>query len=91
MPRYLIERDFGEPLTIPQNAAGVDAIKAVVETNTEDGVTWVESYVTRDHKRAFCIYDAPTPEAVRRAAKHNGHPITQIWEVSVLSPYSYRA
>ena len=29
-------------------------------------MTWVHSYVTPDRKHTYCIYDAPTPEAVRR-------------------------
>lgn len=31
-------------------------------------MTWIESYVTPDRKHTFCIYDAPTPEAVRPPA-----------------------
>src|SRR4051812_13450569 len=91
MARYLIERAFSDPLNIPQNDAGAEAIGNVVQNNSEEGVTWVHSYVTPDHKKTFCIYDGPSPEAVRRTASRNKLPITQIWEVSVLSPYAYRA
>ena len=91
MPRYLIERDFSDPLNIPQNEAGTQAVRGVVQNNTEEGVTWIHSYVTPDHKRTFCIYDGPSPEAVRRTAMRNKLPITHIWEVSVLSPYAYHA
>jgi hypothetical protein len=91
MPRYLIERDFSDPLNIPQNEAGTQAVRGVVQNNTEEGVTWIHSYVTPDHKRTFCIYDGPSPEAVRRTATRNKLPITHIWEVSVLSPYAYHA
>lgn len=38
----------------------------------------------------FCIYDAPTPEAIRRAAQRNALPVDRIVEVSVLDPYFYR-
>ena len=91
MPRYLIERDFSDPLNLPQDDAGAEIVRNVVETNAEDNVTWVHSYVTPDHKRTFCIYDAPSPEAVRRTAARNKLPITHIWEVGVLTPYPYRA
>jgi hypothetical protein len=89
MPRYLIERDFPDGLAIPQNEAGACACRSVVDNNTEDNVTWIHSYVTPDRKRTFCIYDGPTPEAVRRAAVRNKLPITQITEVRVLDPYFY--
>ncbi|MFL6551025.1 MAG: DUF4242 domain-containing protein [Povalibacter sp.] len=91
MPRYLIERAFSDPLTIPQDQAGKEAVRSVVSNNSEDGVTWIQSYVTPDHKKTFCIYDGPSPESVRRAANRNKLPITQIWEVSVLTPYAYQA
>lgn len=89
MPRYLIERDFPEGLSIPQDAAGVSLCRTVIDKNAEDGVTWVHSYVTPDHKRTFCIYDGPTPESVRRAAARNKLPISKITEVRVLNPYFY--
>lgn len=87
MPRYLIEREFPEGLSIPQDAPGACLCHAVVENNAEDAVTWVPSYVTPDHKHTFCIYDGPTPEAVRRAAARNKLPASKISEVHMLSPY----
>jgi Nickel responsive protein SCO4226-like len=89
MPRYLIERDFPEGLQIPVNEAGARLCAAVIENNCEAGVTWVQSYVTPDRRRSFCIYDGPTPEAVRRASSRNKLPITRITEVRVLDPYFY--
>ena len=91
MPRYLIEREFPDGLTIPQNAAGAGAVREVVDNNANDGVTWLHSYVIPDRTRTYCIYDGPSPEAVRRAATRNKLPITQITEVRVLDPYFYTA
>ena len=89
MPRYLIERSFPEGLSIPVTEAGATLCRAVVDNNAEDGVTWIQSYVTPDCKHTFCIYDGPTPEAVRRAAARNKLPISKISEVRVLNPYFY--
>jgi len=89
MPRYLIEREFPDGLRIPQDDAGASMCRAVVAGNAEDGVTWVHSYVTTDRKHTFCIYDGPTPEAVRHAAARNKLPISKITEVRVLDPYFY--
>ena len=68
----------------------MDACREVVERNAEGGVTWVHSYVTPDGRRTYCIYDAPSPEAVRRVAARNRLPVTRIVEVRDLSPYFHR-
>jgi hypothetical protein len=46
--------------------------------------------VSDDKKRTFCIYDAPSPEAIRRTARRNDLPVDRITEISVLDPYFYR-
>jgi len=89
MPRYLIERNFPDGLAIPTDEIGASLCGKVIENNAEDGVTWVHSYVTPDRRHTFCIYDGPTPEAIRRAATRNKLPISQITEVRVLDPYFY--
>jgi predicted amidohydrolase YtcJ len=90
MPRYLVERTFPDGLAIPMTNDGAQAVLEVVRANAEDGVTWVHSYVTPDRIRTFCIYDAPSPEAVRRVADKNKLPVDRITEVRVLDPYFYR-
>lgn len=90
MPRYIVERTFPEPLAIPANDDGAAACLGLVEANGELGVTWVHSYVSDDKRKTFCIYDGPSPEAIRRAAAKNSLPVDQITKVSVLDPYFYR-
>jgi len=90
MHRYLVERTFPNGLEIPTNMEGSKMCLNVVSNNAEDNVTWVHSYVTMDHKKTFCIYDAPSPEAIRKSAKQNGLPVDNITEVSVLDPYFYK-
>ena len=79
MPRYLVEREFPDGLRIPIN-----------EDGAVDGVTWVHSYVSSDCKKSFCVYDGPDPEAIKRVAAKNKHPVNRITEVRVLDPYFYR-
>jgi hypothetical protein len=90
MPRYLVERTFPDGLAIPVNEQGAATCLLVVDNNAQDGVTWVQSYVTGDKRKTFCIYDGPTPDAVRSAARRNGLPVDRITQVSVLDPYFYR-
>jgi len=90
MHRYVVERTFPNGLNIPVNDVGRDICTGVVSTNAEDQVTWVESFVSEDKKKTYCIYDAPSAEAIRKAAKQNKLPVDKITEVSVLDPYFYK-
>jgi Protein of unknown function (DUF4242) len=89
MPRYLVERSFPDGLLMPINEAGVAASNSVVARNAELGVTWIQSFVSRDKKHSFCLYDGPTPEAIRSVARKNSWPVDKIIEVRVLDPYFY--
>jgi len=90
MPRYMVERQFHDGLRIPIDDAGACACMAVVETNLAEQVTWVHSYVSTDKRKTFCLYDAPSPEAIRRSASRNKLPVESITEVRVLDPYFYK-
>ena len=90
MPRYLVERTFPEGLHIPVNNQGADVCMSVVGTNAQSGVTWVHSYVSDDLRKTYCIYDGPSPDAIRESASSNNLPIDSITAVSVLDPYFYR-
>ena len=90
MPRYVVERTFSNGLHIPVNDEGQAVCMSVIAKNSEDGVTWVRSYVSSDKSKTFCIYDAPSPEAIRRVADRNGLPVDQITEIRVLDPYFYK-
>ncbi|MHA6630613.1 DUF4242 domain-containing protein [Pseudonocardia sichuanensis] len=86
MPRYLIERVLPEGL----GAFLVEhPVSQIVLTNTELGVAWLYSYVDSGSTCLFCLYEAPTPEAIRKAARRAGLPITVIHRVTVLEPHAY--
>lgn len=89
MPRYIVQRTFPDGLEIPPSAGGAELCASVVERNAELGVTWVHSYVSEDKRHSFCVYDAPTPEAIGATAAANDLPVEQITEVRVLDPYFY--
>lgn len=89
MPRYLVERTFPTGLHVAVNADGAAACTRIGRVNSEQGVNWVLSYVSSDKTRTYCIYDAPSPEAIRAVAKRNDLPVASITEVSVLDPFFY--
>ncbi|MBA2546923.1 MAG: DUF4242 domain-containing protein [Burkholderiaceae bacterium] len=89
--RYMVQRTFPNGLRIPMDEKGAQACGSVVENNAKSGVTWVHSYVSDDLSKTFCIYDGPSPEAIRETAECNNLPIDTITPVSTLSPYFYRS
>jgi Protein of unknown function (DUF4242) len=89
MPRYMVQRTFPEGLHIPVQNGGAELCRGVVERNADEGVTWISSFVSDDKTRTFCVYDAPSPEAIRKTAASNELPVDEITRVSVLDPYFY--
>jgi hypothetical protein len=89
VPRYLVERSFPGGFRLPTDGEGTQRYLDVVERNADDGVTWLHSYVSDDRTRTFCLYDGPTPEAIRRTAERNRLPVGRITQVRVLDPYFY--
>ena len=89
MQRYMVERSFSEGLNISASEEGAAACRIIVLNNVEDGVTWIHSYVSDDRKKSYCIYEAPSPEAIRRAARRNNLPVDRITDVRILDPYFY--
>ncbi len=90
MPRYIVQRTFPDGLHIPLTDEGAQTCLNVVDGNAGVGVTWVHSYVSTDKSLTYCVYDGPSPEAIREAASVNGLPVDQVTEVKVLDPYFYR-
>jgi hypothetical protein len=89
VPRYLVERSFPEGFRLVTDGDGMRSYLDVVERNADDGVTWLHSYVSDDRTRTFCVYDGPSPEAIRKTAARNRLPIDRITQVRVLDPYFY--
>jgi hypothetical protein len=86
MPRYIVERTFD--LTWHVGADDDDRCRQILDGNGDD-VTWLHSYVSEDGKKSFCMYEAASPEAIRRSAARNDLPVDSITCVRVLDPYPY--
>jgi Nickel responsive protein SCO4226-like len=86
MHRYLVKRTF------PAGAlAGLDlkTKNKVNSTNAKFHVKWIRSYANADKTTTFCVYEGPNEQAIRDAAKANGLPVDDIFEVPVtLMPHS---
>lgn len=90
MFRYLVERGFPDGLHISVSDVGAATCRDVIDQNARMGVTWLHSYVSEDKRTSYCLYEAPSPEAIRHAARRSGLPVDRIIKVTVLDPYFYR-
>lgn len=77
MPLFMIERDFAEK--IEENREGADEINLI---NADVGVRWIVSFLSADKSKTFCLYEAPTAEAIREAARRAGIPADVVVEVA---------
>jgi Protein of unknown function (DUF4242) len=78
--RYIIERTF------PRGALDHldQTVKSKVnENNALLGVRWIKSYANADETKTFCVYEAPSEAAVRKAAELNDLPVDSVTEVPV--------
>ena len=80
MPLYVIERAFAEELEL----SGED-VRAIDEVNADEGVRWVFSFLSADRRHTYCLYEAPSPDSIRAAARRAGVPADAIVEVSGLA------
>jgi hypothetical protein len=85
MPTYVIERRYAEQIDV--SADDVTAIEAV---NADENVQWIFSFLTADRMRTYCLYEAPSPDALRAAARRLNIPADAIVEVSQVSAESIR-
>jgi hypothetical protein len=78
MPLFLIERNFAEAVENENDPETRATIKAV---NDEIGIQWLFSFLSADKRKTYCLYEAPSPEAIRAAARRLGVPADTIVEV----------
>ena len=76
MPTYVIERMFAEQLNLT-----ADDARLIVQANEDEGVRWLFSFLSADRRRSYCLYEAPSPDAIRAAARRAGIPADVIVEV----------
>ncbi|HVH22082.1 MAG TPA: nickel-binding protein [Pseudonocardia sp.] len=77
MPIFMIERQYAEQFE--SNATEVDGINRI---NDEEGVRWIYSFLSAERRKTYCLYEASSPDAIRRAAARAGVPADVVVEVS---------
>jgi hypothetical protein len=85
MPLFVIERHFAEQIEMTRERAS--EIKLI---NDDVGVQWLFSFLSADRKKSYCLYEAPSVEAIREAARRANVPADVIEEVSEVRPEAFR-
>lgn len=76
MPIFMVERTFAEELE--PNLELADGINRI---NDDAGIRWMYSFLSADRRKTYCLYEAPSPEAIRTAAARAGLPADAVVEV----------
>ena len=77
MALFMIERNFAEAL----NVSPAD-LKAIVEINNQTGVRWLQSFLSADKRKTYCLYEAKSGDAIREAARRAGLPADIVIELA---------
>lgn len=81
MPMFLVERNFASELQA--DASRTANIKRI---NDEIGIRWLYSFLSADKRKTYCLYEAPSAEAIREAAGRLNIPADVIVAVSEVRP-----
>ena len=86
MPLFLIERNFAQDVVVSEAEAA-----QIKEVNDEIGIQWLYSFLSADKRKTYCLYEAPSAEAIRAAARRLDVPADAIIPVSELRPEQFAA
>lgn len=76
MPLFMVERRFADALDVTiETAAGINRV------NEDEGVRWLYSFLSADKRKTYCLYEAPSAGAIRRAAVRAGIPADEVTEI----------
>jgi len=81
MPLYVIERSFAEQLDLTS-----ENVRLIEDVNAAEGVRWLFSFLSADRRRTYCLYEAPTPDAIVAAARRANVPVDSVVEVGPAAP-----
>jgi hypothetical protein len=76
VPLFVIERTYAERVE-----PYLGAFEELNEINANEGVRWLYSFLSLDHRKSFCLYEAPTAEIIMSAAAAAGIPADRVVEV----------
>ncbi|XSG86150.1 MAG: DUF4242 domain-containing protein [Methylohalobius sp. ZOD2] len=83
MPKYVIEREIpGAGNLSEEELQAISQKSCGILQQMGPQIQWLESYVTQD--KIYCVYIAPSEEAVREHASQGGFPANRISRVNTV-------
>lgn len=76
MAVFMIERRFAEDVDLSE-----EDVRTINLVNDQEDVRWLYSFLSTDRRKTYCLYEASSIEAVRRAAVRAGLPADVVIEV----------
>ncbi|MEO6019299.1 MAG: DUF4242 domain-containing protein [Knoellia sp.] len=76
MPIFMVERQYAEQLN--PTVEGATEINAI---NDDEEVRWLMSFLSADRRKSYCLYEAESADAIRRAAVRAGLPADVVTEL----------
>jgi hypothetical protein len=61
----------------------------MMRVNAAVGVHWVLSFLSADKKKTYCLYEAPSAEAIHEVARQANLPVGAIVEAGALRPEQF--
>jgi hypothetical protein len=77
----MIERNFAEQLDLSS-----EDVELIDEINADEGVHWLFSFLSADRRRTYCLYEAPSVDAIVAAAEKANVPADVVVEVGAAAP-----
>jgi hypothetical protein len=77
MPIFMIERRYAHVVEVDGSSA-----REINLVNDDEGIRWLYSFLSADLRKTYCLYDAPSVEAIQRAAVRAGLPADVIIEIN---------
>ena len=80
MPIFMVEREFAEQVELTD-----EHVKMLGEYEPAHEIKWINSFLSADKKKSYCLYEAESIEVLQQHARDMGLPITVITPVESLT------
>lgn len=77
LPLFLVERRFADEVDL-----AADDAESINRINDQEDVRWLYSFLSADKRKTYCLYEAPSADAIREAAVRAGLPADVVVEVT---------
>ena len=80
LEHLIVEHSFADPLAYDHTTAMARALDGCL---AQHGARWLRSYISVDHRRMVCEFEAPDAEAVRVSYRSAGVAFERVWTAEV--------